>query len=305
MSSTVIDYPLQALPKRLRPHDELLGDVGPEFAEILRVIERAHPGTLDAINASPSRPTLIRACARLIDPSHTQRSGQHSKYPTLVQGIIETVDPKQHELTRLSITAPKGRDDQATMMTAARDILARVSAEGGACAGGILARDRRAKDGDNDHHLYGVLVAGRDSRSTIRSACTELLGSGSGSVKQKTIVGWERYASCGDPDSLRTHLGRVTNYMLHDLPRGEVRDLDVDVVASGVLAAPWHAFRDSERHVTRLPPRERLQAIGIIRSTACAVCGGTLEHVRADARYCAKRCRLKARIRSKPRTSSP
>lgn len=286
--------------------DGFLASASAPLRVIIRLFEEAAPGITAKVIARGDGPTLIRAGARLIDlqdhhREHEPPSTEDDPFTPFVRETIASVSPN-HELTRVSLTAPPGRDDRATVMQAARDLAARVSADGGAEAGAWLARDRRDVSGDLGHHVYGLLAAQREARQIVLEAWGDLTGATPAAIRQCAVSGWPHYATTGDDRSLRRNLETVLRYGLHDLPRGEVRDLGVDVVVSGALAGPWDAFLARGGGEGRPAVSERLLPMGTSRSaTECLTCGAALEKKRADAKFCSDRCRMARRDRrSKP-----
>ena len=162
-------------------------------------------------------------------------------FDLFISEIIEHTD-RDLDLTRWSLTAPEGRDDRVAILAAGRELLARINAYGDH-AGAWIARDRRDVDGDAGHHWYGVTAAKREERSSILDAWISITKAKKRTIDIRTVGRWSHYATTGDDRRLRHHLTKCIEYELKDLPRGEVRDLDTDVLVSGGLDAPWSAFR--------------------------------------------------------------
>jgi hypothetical protein len=157
-------------------------------------------------------------------------------------------------LVSLSLTGPPGQDVRGPLQALASLIDTQPD------EGAVFVLDRRPRDGAE--HWYALALV-HDPVAVVERWCS-LTGASDEAQKITPVTGWPEHLR-GDSYRLRRNVANVIGYALDPWPvQHGRRDLDSDVIACGVLAAPWRAVLSAlrgegagGRAVRRVAPREQ------------------------------------------------
>jgi hypothetical protein len=214
----------------------------------------------------------------------------------LVLSVVRGIDLVDRRLVRLSLTTP---DDFGPVGRPAREYLAILEADGDSA---IMLVDKRD---DSSEHLYGFALTGRTKEQLV-AEWARITGASLRWQLAGEVHGWRAYAERLDAGILAMHLGRACEYACKPWPLETGRRGPGDVYAVGgfsaLMARPGaepartsvtaHP-RSNGAPVTPEPSTGRTAVTRAAPSSACAVCGRSLDGKRADAATCEGRCRVR------------
>lgn len=207
-------------------------------------------------------------------------------------------------LVRVSFTVPPA--EERHIRAHARALAVFGERAGG---GAFLVIDERRQRGQ---HVHGAVVLPGRWRPEAAPASVHALRTWweretgatlSGRFIDTTmeVHGWCAFVDGSGPASLLGSRGlpAVIAYAVKKKPSGVARDLDADVFASGLFAAPWQATRAARVHASPGAGTET-----VVRSTpACCECGIALRDARRGRQMCEPKCRKRRQRRAERHSS--
>jgi len=190
------------------------------------------------------------------------------------------------DLASLTLTSPDEGTIREKVEAFAADV-ARAPGEGALLVRGI------GRKGERRTHYHGLLLA-----VDVPGRCNEwrsLAGAPVRGAVAPTITGWHGHRAGYDRRFL-SNLAAVAGYAFDPLPPDmPPRDLDADVIASGPLAAPWHASRAALEAPSLLALDGAGKASAKCRKCKREKCDRDVPaQKRSHAKFCSDSCRKAA-----------